>query len=261
MIARCRDGRPPRSPHGAEGSAARARSSRPRQSDGQPLASLGPTAGEYPPAALGGHPGHEAVLALACALLGLIRPLRHEWVPFPRSNVSVSGLSHTNGWLPPACAHDCIARSALVRDSTGGPVPGQTLRAAPGVIPSFYSPAAWLSVSAAVALPNTRPMGIYGRIDRPGRPIGGLLPAGCIYLVESATANLSRTRRRHIWSVQRRISGRGRPIVPIHCPAESAAAIVARPPARTAPIMSDLAPRALSFGPYWRPADGSENLD
>ena len=109
-IARCRDGRSPRSPPGAEASAARARPSWPlRRSDGEPLAPLGPTTSEHAATALRGHPGHEAMLALARALLGLIRPL-HRCVPFPRSAFAIRAIKHTNGW-----------RSASLRANPDGP--------------------------------------------------------------------------------------------------------------------------------------------
>jgi hypothetical protein len=50
------------------------------------------------------------VLALARALLGLIGPLRHGCVPFPRSTFAFRALSHTNGW-----------RSASLRARRSGP--------------------------------------------------------------------------------------------------------------------------------------------
>ena len=96
-----RDGRLPRSPRGAEASAALARSGpADRRSDGQSLAPLGSTTSEHAASALRSHPGHEAMLALARTLLGLIRPLRHGCVPFPRSTFTVRASKHTNGWRP-----------------------------------------------------------------------------------------------------------------------------------------------------------------
>jgi hypothetical protein len=75
----------PRSPRGAGSSAARARPrAASRRSGREPLAPLGSTTSEHAPTALRSHAGHEAVLALARALLGLIRPL-HRCVPVPRS--------------------------------------------------------------------------------------------------------------------------------------------------------------------------------
>src|SRR5688572_32853499 len=53
-----------------------------RRSGRELLPSLGPTTSEHATSALRGHTGHEAMLALARALLGLIRPLRHCCVPF-----------------------------------------------------------------------------------------------------------------------------------------------------------------------------------
>ncbi len=90
----------------------------PRRSDGEPLAPLGPATGEHAPTALRRHPGHEAMLALARALLGLIRPL-HECVPF-LVQYGASGPSHTNGWRFASLRTISVARFALVADSTGG---------------------------------------------------------------------------------------------------------------------------------------------
>lgn len=97
-IARYRDGRSPRSPPGAEASAARAwvRGGC-RRSDGQPLAPLGPTTSEHAATCLRGHAGHEAMLALSRALLWLIRPL-HRCVRFLVVQRLRFGPSTTNGW-------------------------------------------------------------------------------------------------------------------------------------------------------------------
>ena len=104
--AQSRDGRSPRTPRGAEASAAQARPSRPgRRSDGESLAPLGSTTSEHAPSALRSHAGHEAMLALARALLGLIRPL-HECVPFPRSTFAFRAINTRTAGVPPACAHE-----------------------------------------------------------------------------------------------------------------------------------------------------------
>ena len=95
----------------------------PQRSDGEPLAPLGSTTSEHAPTALRSHPGHEAVLALARALLGLIGPLRHGCVPFPRSTFAFRASHTRTAGVPPACAHEEVARLALIGDSTGAPVP------------------------------------------------------------------------------------------------------------------------------------------
>jgi hypothetical protein len=116
---RCRDGRSLRSPRGAGGSAARARGDRsPRRSDGEPLAPLGSTTSEHAPTALRSHPGHEAMLTLARALLGLIGPLRHGCVPFPRSMIAFGALHTRTAGVSPACAYDFRWPISLIRDST-----------------------------------------------------------------------------------------------------------------------------------------------
>ncbi len=66
-------------------------------SDRQPGASLCSTPSEHAAAGLRRHPGKEAMLALACALLGLIGPL-HGCVPIPLMMSRGTGRSHTNGW-------------------------------------------------------------------------------------------------------------------------------------------------------------------
>jgi hypothetical protein len=38
------------------------------------------------------------MLALSRALLGLVRPLGHGCVPFPRSAFAIRAGKHTNGW-------------------------------------------------------------------------------------------------------------------------------------------------------------------
>jgi hypothetical protein len=63
------------------------------------------------------------VLALARALLGLIGPLRHGCVPFPRSTFAFRASHTRTAGVPPACAHEEVARLALIGDSTGAPVP------------------------------------------------------------------------------------------------------------------------------------------
>jgi hypothetical protein len=89
--ARFRDGRLPRSPRGAEASAAQPRNRRDdRRSDGEPLAPLGSSTSEHAASALRRHARHEAVLALARALLGLIRPL-HGLRAVPRSTFTIRG--------------------------------------------------------------------------------------------------------------------------------------------------------------------------
>ena len=89
-----------------------------------------------------------------------------------------------------------MARSALIRDSTGAPVPGQTIQAHPvrsgrapecrarlrcRRIPSFYPPTACLSVSSAAALPDTLSAGTSGHFDRSCAPVCRYVPAGCIF--------------------------------------------------------------------------------
>jgi hypothetical protein len=69
------------------------------------------------------------MLALARALLGLIRPLRHGCVPFPRSTFASRGPHTRTAGVPPACAHDFVGPSRLVPNSTGGVETGQTFRA------------------------------------------------------------------------------------------------------------------------------------
>jgi hypothetical protein len=66
------------------------------------------------------------MLALARALLGLIRPLRHGCVPFPRSTFASRGPHTRTAGVPPACAHDFVGPSRLVPNSTGGVGTGQT---------------------------------------------------------------------------------------------------------------------------------------
>jgi hypothetical protein len=68
------------------------------------------------------------MLALARALLGLIRPLRHGCVPFPRSTFASRGPHTRTAGVPPACAHDFVGPSRLVPNSTGGVRTGQTFR-------------------------------------------------------------------------------------------------------------------------------------
>ena len=77
-------------------------SAAPFASDGQPLASLCPSTSEHATATLGGHASHEAMLALASALLGLIGPL-HGSVPVPRSSPSaMRGPDTQTAGLSPA---------------------------------------------------------------------------------------------------------------------------------------------------------------
>jgi hypothetical protein len=71
-----------------------------RRSGRELLSSLGSTTSEHATSALRGHAGHEAMLALPRALLGLVRPLRHGCVPFPRSAFAIRADKHTNGWRP-----------------------------------------------------------------------------------------------------------------------------------------------------------------
>lgn len=96
----------------------------PPSSGAQPLAPLGTTTSQHAAAALRRHPGHEAVLALAGALLGLIRPL-HRFVPLTSFSVRVPGLHTRTAGVPPACARS-LARFALVADSTVHRWAGQT---------------------------------------------------------------------------------------------------------------------------------------
>lgn len=73
-------------------------------SGGEPLASLGASAGEHAATCLRSHAGSEAVFPLPGALLGLVGPL-HRGVRRPRSAAASSDWSgntlckHTNGWL------------------------------------------------------------------------------------------------------------------------------------------------------------------
>ena len=110
----------PRSPRGAEVSAAQATvRGRIRRSGAEPLASLGSTTSKHATTALGSHAGHEAVLALARTLLGLICPL-HRCVPGSSFSISRSGPSHTNGWRSASLrARIPVARLAG-RDSSRG---------------------------------------------------------------------------------------------------------------------------------------------
>jgi hypothetical protein len=128
--ARFRDGRLPRSPRGAEASAAQPRNRRDdRRSDGEPLAPLGSSTSEHAASALRRHARHEAVLALPRALLGLIRPL-HGCVPFLVQRSRFGAIKHTNGWRTASLHTNTVARLALVRDSTDAPGRGQTSGAA-----------------------------------------------------------------------------------------------------------------------------------
>ena len=85
------------------------------RSGGQLLAPLGSTTSEHAASTLRSHAGHEAMLALARALLGLIRPLRHECVPFPRSTFAFRSRHTRTAGVPPACARDSLARLAWCR--------------------------------------------------------------------------------------------------------------------------------------------------
>ncbi len=165
--AQFRDDRSPRSPPGAEASAAQARSRRLwRRSDGESLAPLGSTTSEHAASALRRHSGHEAMLALARALLGLIRPLRHGCVPFPRSTFTVRAINARTAGVSPACAADTGGPSRSVRDSTGGPVVGQT--------PSVgWSPTLYLSLEERTAHPWRATPTIYRRLRRPGAEVPG----------------------------------------------------------------------------------------
>lgn len=135
--ARYRDGRWPRSPRGAAESAARARSfGAPRRSDGQPLAPLGSTTSEHAPTRLRSHAGHEAMLALARALLGLICPLRHGCVPLPRSTFAFRALTHE--WLAfrqPARPSRCDARFYRWAGGVVKSLPGRLRRCYSGATP------------------------------------------------------------------------------------------------------------------------------
>ncbi len=89
-------------------------SSQARRSGGQPLAPLGSTTSEHATTTLGRHPSHEAMLALARALLGLIRPL-HGCVPFPRSALTIRAITHEWLALRQPAHQNSVARSALRR--------------------------------------------------------------------------------------------------------------------------------------------------
>jgi hypothetical protein len=65
------------------------------------------------------------MLALARALLGLIRPL-HECVPFPRSTFAFRVHHTRTAGVSPACVHEFGGPSRLVANSTGGAEAGQT---------------------------------------------------------------------------------------------------------------------------------------
>jgi hypothetical protein len=114
----------PRSPRGAGASAARARFRAPwRRSGREPLPPLGPTTSEHTPTAPRSHAGHEAVLALPRALLGLIRPL-HRCVPVPRSAVAFRAHHTRMAGVPPACAHEYRSARLAGGDSSRGPRDG-----------------------------------------------------------------------------------------------------------------------------------------
>ena len=74
-----------------------------RTSGAEPLAPLGATTSEHAPTALRGHAGHEAVLALPRALLGLIGPL-HGCVPFLVGDLAFRTTNTRTAGVPPACA-------------------------------------------------------------------------------------------------------------------------------------------------------------
>ncbi len=225
--ARFHDDRSPRSPRGAEASAAQARSRRTdRRSDGQSLAPLRSTASEHAASTLRCHPGHEAMLALARALLGLIGPLRHGCVPFPRSR-SRWGPSHTNGW-----------RIASLRMHSRWPVP------------------LWLAILPASRWSVKHDGGTQCGKRLPLRPPSTRVASS----IDSRSADLGHFTRDRVGRTHRggvagggtKITRRRRncrlddgPVMSLglgaassragsHCPAVSGAAIVARPPARTA---------------------------
>jgi hypothetical protein len=100
-------------------------------SDRQPGASLRSTASEHAAAGLRRHAGEEAVLTLACALLGLIRPLhacpKSFWwfIVAPADNTRTAGrsASHVQRMEPvPDSVSDSIrrARKGVKRPHPGG---------------------------------------------------------------------------------------------------------------------------------------------
>jgi hypothetical protein len=202
-----------------------------RRSDSEPLAPLGPTTSEHAATALGGHAGHEAMLALTRALLGLIRPL-HGCVPFPRSTFAIRPDKHTNGW-----------RSASLRAISVGPFRSGPDSSRGGRARSNGGGA----LADASAVPHPRLRTGCGPV-KIRRSIG--------------TEPLAATDSGEPTAMDRRSSGL---MVLIRCPADSAAAIVARPPSRTARnrlrSTSDLGPEDGLIRPLAHPGFGSENLD
>jgi hypothetical protein len=110
-------------------------------SGGQPLAPLGPTTSEHAATALRSHAGHEAMLALARALLGLIRPL-HECVPFPRSAFAFRVHHIRTAGVPPACAHEFGGPSRSGAILVLAPTPVKLGRAVP-------APPPWVRMAVA----------------------------------------------------------------------------------------------------------------
>lgn len=116
--ALCPRVRASRTPRGAGASAARARLRAPWRSGAESLPSLCPTTSEHAPTTLRCHPGHEAVLALPRALLGLVGPL-HRCVPFLVQRSRSRPFTHERLAFSQPARVELVARLALVRDSTG----------------------------------------------------------------------------------------------------------------------------------------------
>jgi hypothetical protein len=105
------------------------------------------------------------VLALARTFLGLIRPLRHGCVPFPRSTFAVRATKHTTGWRPASLRTMGVgpsrSGSRFYRWADG--------RSNPGPMVLIHCPAD--SAAAIVARPPAR----TAQNDVRSRPGGGLI--------------------------------------------------------------------------------------
>ena len=191
-------------------------------SGGQPLAPLGSTTSEHAPSTLRSHAGHEAMLALARALLGLIRPLRHACVPFLVQRSRFRPFTHEGLAFCQPARTNSLARLAWWR-----------------ILPAAWGrvkPPSWATrririLRVAVSAGTWPAHAATACATAAGRP-RNTPPAPC----------------------------RG-PMVPIHCPAERAAAIVARPRLRTSSSASFRPGGGLIFQPSGGAADRPEKLD